>query len=157
MEVDVLHTLAEGSHEWASPLSIDCSFVVHIVVLPSLIELFLQEKFGLVSFHFQMSLNNLKGKLFGLVLCDEEIAIWLSILGDALSSIVPHNIGSELVDMLMAFFNLVVSWDLPFVSISPLSIVVVVTYESVHFHRESLEAWSCLSHSSDVASMVHLG
>lgn len=59
LEINVFLAFAESPHERVSPVSVNNSFVIHVVVLPSLIKVLLQKLCFLNTPELEMGLNNL--------------------------------------------------------------------------------------------------
>jgi hypothetical protein len=59
LKINVFLTLAKGSHERIGPVSINGSFIINVVVLPSLIKVLLQESGFLYASEAKVALNDL--------------------------------------------------------------------------------------------------
>ena len=108
-------------------------------MIPSFIELFFQEGFELIASKAKMGFNDLSCQNLSLILNDEELSVWFSLLGNTLCSIVFEHIGRECVNILMILIRVEVGGDIAIVSISPLTTIVVVSDEAVHGDRETSE------------------
>ena len=92
------------------------------------------------SLHAQVGLNHFLSKLFGLILRDEELAVWLSAIGHTLGGELLQNVLREKVNVVIVL-RIKVFWDLSLVSVLPLAFIVIISDEAVEICLESFEIW----------------
>ena len=107
-------------------------------MLPRLSEMFLHKIIFLNSLHAQVGLNHFLSKLFGLILRNEELAVWLSAIGHTLCGELFQNILCEKINMVI-IFRIEVFWDLSLVSVLPLAVIVIISDEAVEVGLESFK------------------
>ena len=147
LEIDVFLTLAQGSHERVGPESIDSSFIIYVVVLPSLVKVLLQESCFLHTSEPKVALNNLGRQFFCLIFHDEELFVWFALWGHTFGGEILKNVSGKLINgVVVSLFE--VSWQDSLVSIFPFSVVVVISYETVLVSVESFEIGTCFLDST---------
>lgn len=156
LEVNILLGLAHVSHEWGSPHGIEDAFIIDVVVLPGLWEFGAHELIEVSTLLAEMGFDNFFGENFSLILSDEELSIWSSLLGYTLGSVVFDNVSSEEIN-LMFIRILEIAWENSVVRILPLSIIVVVSYESVESSLEAAESLAELLNSSLLCKVLSAG
>ena len=77
-----------------------------------------------------MGLDNLLSESPCLVLSDEEVAIWLTFLGDTLGGVILEEVLGEHVDWVILVVGEIV-WDFSVVSINPLPGIMIISNESI--------------------------
>lgn len=101
LKVNVLLRFAESPHERRGPVGFHNSFVVYIVVVPGFLESVLQESIKLISLLCEVRSDDLSGKLFSLIFCNEKLFAGQSLLSDSFSGIGLNNVGGEGVDWMI--------------------------------------------------------
>ena len=77
-----------------------------------------------------MGLNYLFCKILCLFFCDEEMAIWLSLLGNTFSGeVLDYVLGKHIDWVVLVVIEIV--WDLSAIGIDPLAAIMVVSNESI--------------------------
>ena len=102
--------------------------------------MFLHKIILLNSLHAQVGLNHFLSKLFGLILRDEELAVWLAAIGYTLGGVLLQNVLCEKVNVVI-ILRIKVFWDLSLVSVLPLAFIVIISDEAVEVGLESFEIW----------------
>ena len=126
-------------------------------MLPGLWELGAHEFIELSTLLAEVSLDNFSGESLSLILSNEELSVWLSLLGYTLGSIILKYVSGEGINMSVLFVGLVVTWEDPIVSILPLSVVVVVSDEAVKAGLEAAEVLAELLDSSLLSEVLGTG
>ena len=140
LQINVLLWLAECPHEWGGPVCLENTLTINIVVVPSGLEFFLEVLVEFLTFLTQMRLNDLSSEGHGLIMGNEELTVWQAFLGNTFGGVVRDNISSELVNwntvsiVKMAWYNTIVG-------VFPLSIIVIISDESVKGCWEALKIW----------------
>ena len=132
-------------------------------MLPGLFKLFVHKFLQLISFESKMSLNNFLCQFLSLSFKDEKSAIRFSFFCDSLSCVILDNISSECVNWVI-ITAIEVFRQNSFVSVFPLSSIVIVSYKTMETGFKASEVFLgffnslrfnlCLINKSDTKANV---
>ena len=97
---------------------------------PGIVELLVHEALQFLTLVSKMSLNDLFSEFFCLMFENEKSTIWLSFCSHTLGGVILDDIGSEGINWMIVRI-VKVSWQDSFVWFFPLSLIVVVSNETV--------------------------